>query len=139
MAAARWGSIVLAGVVIASSSVAFAKDHDRDDDRAVQVAVQRPPYDVYRDDRRDRDDRDRDDRWGRDRDDRGRDRRDWRVRDIAVNNGYNDGYQKGLEDGRERHAGVERRRPGHQHRRRREDPDRPHRHGAPALRAAVGA
>lgn len=101
MGAARWGSIVLAGVVIASSSVAFAKDYDRDDDRAVQVAVQRPPYDVYRDDRRDRDDRD----YRRDRDDRDyRDRRDPRVREVAVNNGYNDGYQKGLEDGRDRHS-----------------------------------
>lgn len=89
MAAARWGSVVLAGLMIASSSVAFAKDHDRDDDRAVQVAVQRPPYDVYRGDRRD-------DRDYRD--------RNFRIRDIAENNGYNDGYQKGLEDGHDRRS-----------------------------------
>jgi len=92
MGAARWGSLVLAGMVIASSSVALAKDRDRGDDRSVQVAVQWPPYGVYRDDRRDRDDRDY------------RDRRDFRVRDVAANNGYNDGYQKGLDDGRDRHS-----------------------------------
>ena len=114
MAASRWGSLATVAVALAAASPALAKDTNRDDIRVFERAVPRAPNPVIvaaqRDDRRDddrwyRDDDRRDDRWYRDddrRDDRYRnDRRE--ARSFGFNNGRADGYEKGLNDGRDRH------------------------------------
>ena len=109
MAATRWVSLAAVAAALAAASPALARDTNRDDVRVFERAVPRAPDPVIvaaqRDDRRDDDrwyrDRD-DDRWYRDRDDRpNRDRRE--VRSFGFNNGRADGYEKGLNDGRDRH------------------------------------
>ena len=79
---ARWGSIAIVLAVVLAPTAAFAKHHDRRDrddddrdDRRPAVIVQERGYDGY-----------------------------GQFRDAAFNNGYQDGFQKGREDGWNRNA-----------------------------------
>jgi len=82
MVAARWSSFVIAALLLAPSSTALAEDWDHSGGAVQQVQWRG-------DDRYDR----RDDRgYGNGR----------RVRDVAFDNGYADGYDKGLDDARDR-------------------------------------
>jgi hypothetical protein len=82
MVAARWSSLVVAALLLAPSSAALASDRSPDG-ATVQLA-----------------------QW------RGGDRRDDRIyggardrrRDVAFDNGYADGYEKGINDARDRHS-----------------------------------
>jgi len=123
MAAARWSSLIVAILLLAPSSNALAQNRDRRDDNGgpafCRSGAGHPQFGwewcrqrgwdrvngrgVYRGDNRVYDDRDY--RNGRVyRDDRRNDRiyRNGRVNDFAFENGYSDGYEKGLNAGRDR-------------------------------------
>jgi hypothetical protein len=126
MGAARW-SLIAALLLTVSSSAALAKDNDRDNDKGGPAFCRsgqgHPVYgwDWCRERGWDRVNGrgvlrvdDRDDRWYRDNDDRVyRDRDDRVYRDgrynqgrnnVAISNGFSDGYEKGLNDGRDNHS-----------------------------------
>jgi len=84
MAAARWSSFLIAALLLAPSSTALASDREHDGG-ALQLAQWRNDG---RDDRGYRNDRDY------------RDVR--RVRDLAFDNGYADGLEKGRDDAQDR-------------------------------------